>query len=420
MENILQDLQKTKISSEKFKNTSFEMRNKLIKEIGDNIKKNKDLIIAENKKDLKKMTEDNPMRDRLLLDEKRINSMSEACYDLVDIEDPLLKYKDEKIIETKDGLKIKKIGVPIGVVACIYEARPNVTIDIVIMAIKSGNGTVLRGGNQALFSNKILVKIIDDVLEKNNFDKSLIYNFPLEREKLNILYTSVGLVDVIIPRGGKDLIDSVRKKSLIPVIETGAGVVHLYLDQYIENTIDKAIPLIINAKVSRPSVCNSLDTLLINENIKQEYLEKLFYEFKKNNVHILAIEKDICILSKYFEEDNLHKIKEVEFFTEQLSLKLNIKFVESIEEGIKHIQKYSSKHSDGILSENKENIDIFQKNIDSSVIHINTSPRFSDGSCFGFGGEIGISTQKLHARGPMGAESLVTYKYIVCSDWKMR
>ncbi len=402
MKNILQNLQKTKLATESFKNVSIENRNKIIKEIWDTVVQNKEIIKKENQKDLEKMDKTNPMYDRLLLTDERIDGIGVWCYDLVDIKDPLSKYDIEDTIKTNDWLTIKKTWVPLGVVACIYESRPNVTVDLIIMCIKSSNGVVLRWWSQAENSNKILIKLIKEVLEKNDINPDLIYNYPIAREELNILYNAVWLVDVLIPRWWKNLIESVRDNSKVPVIETGAWVVHLYLDDDIkEENFLKAINVIVNAKTHRVSVCNALDTLIINKNLKEDILEKLYKKL---------VEKGVTIL----------KSDENDFLKEQLSLNLQVIFVNNIDEAIKHISKYSSKHSDWILSDNKEKIKLFNKTIDSSVVYTNTSTRFSDGWCFWFGWEIWISTQKLHARWPMWADSLVIYKYIIESDWGVR
>ena len=401
MQTILENLQNVKIASSSLSSLEIDIRNNIISDIWDEIIKNTELIKLENQRDLKNMDKSDPMYDRLLLTDTRINAMWQWCYNLVNIKDPLKKYDVEKWIFTNDGLEIKKQAIPLWVVACIYEARPNVTIDIAIMAIKSSNWVVLRWWTFAKYSNIFLVKLIKSVLESHNINTDLIYNYPIEREKLDILYNAIWLVDVIIPRWWRKLIDNVRKKSLIPVIETWAWVVHLYLDDKIkEENFIKAIDIIINAKGSRPSVCNALDTLIINNNCSKVLLNSLFGELEKKWVKIIN--------------------ENIDYNKEQLSLNLNIKYVDNLEDAISHIQKYSSKHSDWILSDNEINIFKFIKNIDSSVVYTNTSTRFSDGSCFWFWWEIWISTQKLHSRWPMWSESLVSYKYVINSNWNIR
>ncbi len=405
MKTIKQKLEEVKKASFSLAKISIEKRNKIILDIWKKIFEKKDEIICENKKDLEKLEKGNFLRDRLLLDEKRIKMMNIWCEKLVKIKDPLDKniLKTDEFDNLENSLKIKKQAIALWVVACIYEARPNVTIDIAIMCIKSGNAMILRWWSQASFSNNILIKIIKEVLINNKIDENIIYNFPLEREKLEILYKATTFVDVIIPRWSKNLINNVREKSLVPVIETWAWVVHLYLDNELkQENFEKAINIIINTKTSRPSVCNALDTLIINKNLDKKFVEKVFEELEKKWVNILKI-----------EEKN-------DYFKEQLSLNLSIKFVENLQQAIEHIRIYSTKHSDWILSDNLENIEKFKNSIDSSAIFINTSTRFSDWECFSFGWEIWISTQKLHARWPMWVNVLTTYKYVVESDWKVR
>ena len=403
---IIQKLQEIKNASLTLSVISIEKRNKIILDVSNKILEQQEKIIFENKKDLEKLEEWDILRDRLLLNKNRIKAMAESWKKLINTKDPLEKYSKDNlwIISTAtEWLKIKKQAIPLWVVSCIYEARPNVTIDIFNMCIKSGNAVILRWGSQAENSNNILISLIQEVLEKNGMDKNIVFNFPLEREKLNYLYKANGLVDVIIPRGWRKLIDTVREKSLVPVIETWAWVVHLYLDDKIsEENFEKSCEIIINAKTSRPSVCNAIDTLVLHKDLWEEKILFLYEKLKKSWIIILNDEEFI------------------DYNAEQLSLKLNIKIAKNIDVAIKHIQTYSTKHSDWILSDSSENIEKFKTFIDSSVVYVNTSTRFSDWECFGFGWEIWISTQKLHTRWPMWAEALVSYKYVVESDWKVR
>jgi len=397
---IIKNIENVKNASFSINNLSIKKRNTIIKEIWNSLILNKDLILKENKKDLKEIDKNSHNYDRLLLTEERIKSISESCTNICKIKDPLNKFNKEKTIKTNDDLIIKKIWIPLWVIACIYEARPNVTIDLIVMCIKSWNSIILKWWKEAKNTNKILVNLVKKVLEKNKINKDIIYNFPLNRKYLKYLYNWVWLIDVIIPRWWKNLIESVKKNSLIPIIETWAWVVHIYLDENIHNVIDKTIEVITNAKINRPSVCNALDTLIINKNIKEKNLKYILNTLKKNKINLIEINQDY------------HK--------EHLNLDLNIKYVNNLDEAIKHIDKYSSKHSDWIISENNKNINYFLNKIDSSVVYVNTSTRFSDWWCFWFWWEIWISTQKLHARWPMWAEALVTYKYIVKSDFKTR
>lgn len=397
---ITKNIENIKNASFSINNLSIKKRNTIIKEIWNSLIINKDLILKENKKDLKKIDKNCHNYDRLLLTEERIKSISESCTNLCKIKDPLNKFNKEKTIKTNDDLIIKKIWIPLWVIACIYEARPNVTIDLIVMSIKSWNAIILKWWKEAKNTNKILVNLVKKVLEKNKIDTDIIYNFPLNRQYLKYLYNWIWLIDVIIPRWWKKLIESVKKKSLIPIIETWAWVVHMYLDEDIDNIINQTIEVITNAKVSRPSVCNALDTLIINKNIKEENIRYILDTLKQNKINLIEIEQD--------------------YNKEHLNLNLNIKYVNNIDEAIKHIYKYSSKHSDWIISKNNKNINYFLNKVDTSVVYVNTSTRFSDWWCFWFWWEIWISTQKLHARWPMWTEALVTYKYIVKSDFKTR
>jgi len=416
-EVINKQLQLSKQSTFQLRNLSFYLRNKLINKIAETIDRNRKIILEENQKDLKLMDKENPLYDRLLLDNDRIDGIVQACNELIEIWDPLEKHAIEKNILTKEGLNIRKIWVPLWIVACIYKARPNVTVDMTIMAIKSANAIVLKWWSAAKNSNHILIKLMKEILVENEISPDTIYEFPYDRKYTQYMFQATNTIDVIIPRWSKNLIQTTRENSLVPVIETGAGVVHLYLDKDInKNHIDKAIDIIVNAKISRPSVCNALDTLLVHKWVKKELHEKLAIKLQKYDVKIWIENNEL--LEKIYS--HTYSITDKDYHTEQLALSINIKLVDNLDDAISHITKYSSQHSDGILSDNQENVEQFIKSIDSGVVYSNTSTRFSDGWCFGFGWEIGISTQKLHARWPMGADSLVTYKYIIDSDWKSR
>lgn len=401
MKNIKNDLQKVKKASKIISNLSINERNKLIFDIKNILLENIDLIKSANQKDLKKIDKNNFIYDRIYLSTERIISLANSCDKIIKIKDPLEIYENEKIISQNKWLKIKKIAVPLWVIACIYEARPNVTIDIINMWIKSWNAVILRWSSQTKNTNDTLIKLVKNVLKNNKINLNIIYKFSTDKADTEILYNAIWLVDVIIPRWWKDLIENVRKNSQIPVIETWAWVVHLYLDNDISiKNSEKIFEIIINAKTSRPSVCNSLDTLIINKSISKNILKELFIKLKNNWVNLIT--------------------KNQNFSKEHLSLNLNIKYVNSLEKALNHIEKYSSKHSDWIITDNDEKKEIFFRNVDSWVIYSNTSTRFSDWSCFWFWWEIWISTQKIHSRWPMWAESLVTYKYLVESDFISR
>jgi len=314
-------------------------------------------------------------------------------------------------------MEITKITVPFGVVGIIYEARPNVSFDVFSLCLKSGNACVLKGGTDAHNSNKAIVKVIQSILDKFGLDKNVVTLLPAGRESTAELLTAVGIVDVIIPRGGKSLIDFVRDNSKVPVIETGAGICHTYFDEF--GDVEKGSDIIFNAKTRRVSVCNSLDCLVIHEKRLSD-LTALCQRLAEKNVILYADIKAYTFLNGKYPKALLQKATEESYGIEFLDYKMAIKTVESLEEAIDHISTFSSKHSECIVSENKENIRIFDKMVDAACIYTNVSTAFTDGGQFGLGAEIGISTQKLHARGPMGLEELCTYKWIIKGNGHIR
>ena len=314
-----------------------------------------------------------------------------------------------------NGLQLEKVAVPLGVVGAIYESRPNVTFDIATLCLRSMNGCLLKGSSEAENSNKAAVEIIKSVLKENNIDEDCVTLLPSNRETVQHLFSATKYVDVLIPRGSDSLIQFVRKNSLVPVIETGAGVCHIYVEKDAE--IDKAVNIVANAKVSRPSVCNAVDSVLVDSITAPQFLEKLQPFFVKHGVEIFADEAAYELLKNY---PHLHRASAEDFGREFLSLKCAVKVVDSIDEALDHIQKYSTKHSESIVSENKNQSERFLQEVDAAVVYANASTRFTDGEEFGLGAEIGISTQKLHARGPFALEKLVTEKWIVRGDGQVR
>lgn len=417
-QEILDKLAVTKLASKHYAITNIELRNYLIKQIWEQVLLRKDEIIAANLLDLQSVEKDSAVYDRLLLTENRILWMAQACEELTQIGDPLRVY-DDVSWSTNDWLLIRKQWVALWVVACIYEARPNVTIEIAIMALKSGNWVVLRWSKTAYHSNEVLINIMKQVLKNNWIDENLIMNYPTQREYVDYLCKWVGLIDVIIPRGWKELITFVQQNSMVPVIETWAWVVHIYLTKDVEEQyFSKAIDIIVNAKTSRPSVCNALDSLLIDRDINEQLLKKLFETLIQQWVKFGV--ENIETFNKFIDDKFLFEISSQDYYTEYLSLNMNVKFVDTIEQAVEHIWKYSSAHSEAIITQNISKAELFKSMVDSSVVYVNTSTRFSDWWCFGFGWEVGISTNRLHARWPMWADALITYKYVVESDWKCR
>lgn len=383
--------------------------------LADEILLQSEYILAENKKDLELMDSSNPMFDRLRLDIERLKNIASDIQNLVSLDSPLGKI----LLETKrpNGILIRKVSVPFGVVGVIYEARPNVTFDVFSLCLKSGNATVLKGGSDAQHSNIAIVSVIQSLLEKFNLDKNIVSLLDVERSSTLDLMQAVGFVDLIIPRGGKNLIDFVRDNSKVPVIETGAGICHVYFDQFADT--EKGENIIFNAKTRRVSVCNALDCLIIHEKRLAD-LPRLCENLASKNVIIYADLKSFTFLNGKYPAHLLQKATEESFGTEFLDYKMAIKAVSNIEEAIKHISAYSSKHSECIVSENAENVSLFDQTVDAACVYTNTSTAFTDGAQFGFGAEIGISTQKLHARGPMALAELCSYKWIIKGDGQIR
>ncbi len=371
-----------------------------------------DFLISENQKDLDRMSPTNPMYDRLLLNPTRIQNIANELLQVSTLPSPLQHVLEKKTLE--NGLSIEKITVPLGVIGVIYEARPNVTFDVFALALKSGNGLILKGGSDAESSNRAIIKVIHEILVKHGLPTTAFQLLPAERESTKALLEAVGYVDVIIPRGSQGLINFVRENAKIPVIETGAGIVHTYVDETAD--LEKAKAIIFNAKTRRPSVCNSLDCLIVHESLLEK-LDELVAPLVDNEVEIFADSSSFQALKS---DPKIQLANETHFGTEFLSLKMSIKTVSNMGEALDHIAKYSSKHSEAIVSENQEAIDRFLMEVDAAAVYANASTSFTDGAQFGLGAEIGISTQKLHARGPMGLAELCSYKWVVRGNGQIR
>ena len=382
--------------------------NQILLSLADEAVAQSDMILSENAKDLAKMDKANPMFDRLSLSKEKIAIIAGDIRNVASLPSPFGKLLSET--ERPNGMKISKITVPFGVVGIIYEARPNVSFDVFSLCLKSGNVCVLKGGTDAHNSNVAIVKVIQSVLAKFGLDENIVTLLPAGREATAELMNAVGFVDVIIPRGGKGLIDFVRDNSRIPVIETGAGICHTYFDEF--GDVTKGQEIIFNAKTRRVSVCNSLDCLIINEKRLAD-LPKLCEKLATKNVIIYADVKAFTFLNGKYPKALLEHAAEEHFDIEFLDYKMAIKTVESIQNAVDHIAAFSSKHSECIVSENEQNITYFDKVVDAACIYTNVSTAFTDGAQFGMGAEIGISTQKLHARGPMALAELCSYKWII-------
>lgn len=372
-------------------------------------------ILAENLKDLQRMDTSNPKYDRLLLNEQRILDIVKDIHNVATLPSPVGRKLMQKTLS--NGLNISKVTVPFGVIGIIYEARPNVSFDVFSLCLKSGNACVLKGGSDARFSNEAIIDLIRNVLDENGVNPNVCTLLPNDRNATEELMNARDYIDLIIPRGGKDLINYVRENSRIPVIETGAGVCHTYFHK--EGDIKKGKDIITNAKTRKVSVCNSLDCLIID----RERLDDLHYlceDLEQKDVIIYADKQAYEALFSYYPYDQLKKADEESYGTEFLDYKMAIKTVTNIEEAITHISKYSSKHSEAIVSENREAINMFEKLVDAACIYSNASTAFTDGAQFGLGAEIGISTQKMHARGPMALEELCTYKWLIEGNGQTR
>jgi glutamate-5-semialdehyde dehydrogenase len=415
MESIPPLLEKVKRASREVIALSNEKKNDLLLSLSGLLEEKAKRIIEENKKDLDKMSDDDPKKDRLLLNETRIKDLANSLVDITKLEDPTGKIFSDRTME--NGLHIQKVSVPMGVVGVIYEARPNVTIDVAALCFKAGNAVVLRGGSDAEFTNKILVEVIREALAKNKISEDVIQLLPVDRKHVKELLEAVKYVDIIIPRGSQELIDFVRLNSRVPTIETGAGVCHTYVES--SANLENAARIVVNAKTQRPSVCNALDTILVDKKVANEFLPKIIAGFIPFEVEVFADEASFAILQKE-SYPWLQKATEENFGREYLSQKCSVKCVDGLDEALAHISQFSSKHSEAIISENPSAIEHFLNAVDAAAVYANASTRFTDGGCFGLGAEIGISTQKLHARGPFALEKLTTEKWIVKGSGQTR
>jgi glutamate-5-semialdehyde dehydrogenase len=413
MNDIDHIIQKTFTASKKLLRFSDDAIRDVLSAIADEVEADMASILKANAKDVKKMDTSDPMVDRLQLNEQRLQSIANAIRKIAELPSPvgrlILKRK------LKKGLELKKMTVPFGVVGVIYESRPNVTFDTAVLCLKSKNACLLKGSRHADETNKKSVQLIQKVLKKKGFPADCVSLLPSDRKTLDKMFTATKYIDLIIPRGSQQLIETVRKNSLVPIIETGAGVCHVYVHE--EADIKKALRIVENAKISRPSVCNAMDTLLVDKTIASKFLPLLKESFLKHKVEIYADAKSSSLLKSY---PYLTKASEDDFGKEFLSLKCSLKVVNNFDGAIDHIQKYSTKHSEAIVSENKEACERFMSEVDAAVVYTNASTRFTDGEEFGLGAEIGISTQKPHARGPFALEKLVCEKWFVTGNGHIR
>lgn len=410
MEQFLQSAKKAKSI---VATLSGERRNHILHQMSEAILESALFIIRENMKDIEYGRINNltsALMDRLLLNPSRIEDMANAIKEIASLKDPVGRILDGWV--TENELSIEKVAVPIGVIGIIYESRPNVTSDTAALCFKSGNVCILKGGKEAEHSNKAIAQVLQDVLIKNDLPESIISLLPdSSREGVANLITQDSYVDLIVPRGGEALIQFVSKNATVPVIKHDKGLCHTYIDKYASE--EKAIKIVINAKCQRPGVCNSLETLLVHKDLAPFILPKLYKELQANGTELFGCSETMKII-------NTKEATEEDYKTEYLANILTIKIVASTDEAIEHIETYSSGHSEAIISESYTEIQKFLNTVDSACVYANASTRFTDGGAFGFGAEVGISTNKLHARGPMGINELTTYKFKILGNGQIR
>lgn len=414
MANLLTKLKKAKLASYKLSNITTDVKNAALILIANELIEKSNYLIAENEKDLKAGETSglsDALLDRLLLSEGRINDMAAGLKLVAELRDPI-----GEVLESWDrpnGLKMTKISVPLGVIGMIYEARPNVTVDAAGLALKTGNAVVLRGSSSAINSNKAIVEVIQGALSQTEIPADSVQLIEdTNHEAVEELLKMNEYLDVLIPRGGKNLIQYVVKNASVPVLETGAGNCHVYIDQ--DADLEMAVNITINSKTDRPSVCNAAETLLVQKDWAKSHLPLLINELENNNVECRGCEETLTIIP------HIKKATDEDWEIEYLDYILAIKIVEDFNEAINHINKYGTKHSEVIVTNNTETAQAFLQLVDAAAVYHNASSRFTDGFEFGFGAEIGISTQKLHARGPMGLPALTSYKYIVYGNGQIR
>lgn len=390
-------------------------KNKILEKIAEILRENKEAILSENEKDIAKAKENGiteVMVDRLRLTDSRIDGIADACLQLVSLEDPVGEVLSGS--NRPNGMRITKIRVPLGVVGIIYESRPNVTVDAASLCLKSGNAAILRGGKEAFHSNRILMKLMQRALELCGFVPETVQLVEdTSKDVANEMMRANRYIDVLIPRGGAGLIQAVVKNATVPVIETGTGNCHIYIDGTAD--LDMAVSVTDNGKTQRPSVCNALETCLVHEAVAEQFLPKLKDALDAHQVQIRG-----CKRTKQILGNSVILAADEDYAEEFLDYILAVKVVASIEEAIGHIRKYTSGHSECIITKDYGNAEQFQKEVDSACVYVNCSTRFTDGGEFGLGAEIGISTQKLHVRGPMGLRELTTQKYLINGNGQIR
>jgi len=415
---IAEIAKRARVAARTLANSTTEQRNQVLLNIADELEKNLDLILTANQQDMaaaKAAGINESLQDRLLLTKVRITSMAQAARDIAKLPDPLGRVLVERNLD--NGLNLKQKSVPFGVVGMVYEARPNVTVDAAVILIKSGNAALLRGSSTAAHSNEVLIKVMKKAIASTKISEEIIQLIPsTDRATATALLTARGLVDLVIPRGSAALIRSVVDEATVPTIETGAGVCHVYVDKSAD--FDKAIAILINSKCDRPSVCNAAETLLVHQDIADKFLPLALDALAKSAVIINADAKSKGTADKLNIKANL--ATEKSWSTEYGTLEINVAQVSDVMGAIEHISKYGTNHTEAIVAEDKDAISLFTTLNDCAAVMVNASTRFTDGGEMGFGAEIGISNQKMHARGPMGLEQMTTTTWIVSGNGQIR
>ena len=417
--SMIADIAKrARVAARTLANSTAEQRNQVLLNIADELEKNLDLILTANQQDMaaaKAASINESLQDRLLLTKVRVTSMAQAARDIAKLPDPLGRVLVERNLD--NGLNLKQKSVPFGVVGMVYEARPNVTVDAAVILIKSGNAALLRGSSTAAHSNEVLIKVMKKAIASTKISEEIIQLIPsTDRATATALLTARGLVDLVIPRGSAALIRSVVDEATVPTIETGAGVCHVYVDKSAD--FDKAIAILINSKCDRPSVCNAAETLLVHQDIADKFLPLALEALAKSAVIINVDAKSKGIADKLNIKANL--ATEKSWSTEYGTLEINVAQVSDVMAAIEHISKYGTNHTEAIVAEDKDAISLFTTLNDCAAVMVNASTRFTDGGQMGFGAEIGISNQKMHARGPMGLEQMTTTTWIVSGNGQIR
>lgn len=411
--DIEEKCKKAKACADYMATLSAYSKNKMISTVRAAVSLYEDDILSANIEDVERC-KDKPASfiDRLTLNKKRLAAVRDGVDKLISIADPIGEILDEWVTE-KTNLKIRKVRTPLGVIGLIYEARPNVTVDAVCLALKTGNAVVLRGSKDAIATNKAIVRAVKAELTRNGLDDNVVQLIEdVSHEGAELFMKQREYVDVLLPRGSKEFIKSVVQKATIPVIETGAGNCHAYVEKSAD--LKKAVDIIVNGKVSRPSVCNALESLLIDKEVAEKYIVPILSELERHGVAV----RGCPTTKKLFPA--AQSLKESDLFAEYGNLIISVKVVDGIDEAIKHINKYGTHHSEVIITEDESAAEKFLKRVDSAAVYVNASTRFTDGCEFGFGAEMGISTQKLHARGPMGLAELTSYKYMIFGNGQIR